>query len=189
MASKLAEHIAKYIQLTEEEVNVVMNYISLQKLKNKEFLLSKGQVCRSLYFVDKGCLRMYINNEKGNEQITDFAIDSWWIADHFSFIDQTASDYYIQATENSNLYALDFQSFKTVLDKVPKMEKYFRIIMQQSVAKAQRRINLLYTLSKEELYFHFASSFPDFVQRVPQYMVASYLNLTPEYVSEIKKKI
>lgn len=184
----MIEHIAKYVDLAEHDIAIVSRYIKTAKLKNKDFLLEKGAVCNAVYFVKKGCLRMYVNTSKGVEQITEFALDSWWIADFFSFTDKTPSDYYIQAVKSCEIQFFDADSFDAMLKEVPRMERYFRIVMQRNVAKTQWRVRLLYELSKEELYVHFATSFPEFIQRVPQYMVASYLNLTPEYVSEIRKK-
>lgn len=184
----MINHITKYITLSEQEIATVSSYIKTITLPNKGFLLQKGVVCNSIYFVKRGCLRMFIYNNKGVEQITEFALDSWWMADFFSFADKTSSDYYIQAVENCEIQYFDVDSYEAMLRDVPQMERYFRIIMQRNITKAQRRLRLLYELSKEDLYIHFATSFPEFIKRVPQYMVASYLNLTPEYVSEIRKK-
>ena len=131
---------------------------------------------------------MFFYTDKGAEQITQFALENWWITDYFSFTDQNVSEYNIQVIEKSEILVIDHRSFDKLLEELPALERYFRIIMQRAVAASQLRIKLLYDLSKEELYLHFSSYFPEFVQRVPQYMLASYLGLTPEYLSEIRKK-
>jgi CRP-like cAMP-binding protein len=184
----LAKNLRRFIDLTDREIEVIHQYIRPVNLKKKEFLLQEGQVCRNLYFVEKGCLRMFFINDKSIEQITQFALDGWWLADYFSFMDNKSSDYYIQAIEKSEVLAIDSSVFEQLLVEVPQMERYFRIIMQRSVAAAQVRTRLMFELSKEQFYQHFSTSFPEFIQRVPQYMVASYLGLTPEYVSELRKK-
>jgi CRP-like cAMP-binding protein len=184
----LIRHIRRFVELSEEESLMLFNYFKAHQLKKKEYLLREGQVCRSMYFVEKGCLRMFFHTNKTTEQITQFALDGWWMADYFSFMDQTPSGYTIQAVEKSEIYSLDFLVMEDLLKELPQMERYFRIVMQRAVAAAQLRVKYMFELSKEEFYNHFITSFPEFVQRVPQYMIASYLGLTPEYVSELRKK-
>lgn len=186
--TNLIEHIKRYIHLDEENADLICEHISIQSLKNKEYLLEEGQVCKNYYFVEKGCLRMFFNNEKGVEQTTQFALENWWLTDYFSFDNKIPTQYYIQAVGNTTALVINRDELMFLLDSIPALERYFRIMMQRAVAASQERIKLLYSLSKEELYLHFNSYFPDFAQRVPQYMLASFLGLTPEYVSEIRKK-
>ena len=188
MYPALINHIRNYIELDEDQIRIIDKYFRRLKLKNKEYLLEGGQICKSYFFIEKGCVRMFFNTDKGTEQITQFAMENWWITDYFSFADQNVSEYNIQAIEKSEILVIDHRSFNQLVEELPVLERYFRIIMQRAVAASQLRIKLLYDLSKEELYLHFSSYFPEFVQRVPQYMLASYLGLTPEYLSEIRKK-
>lgn len=189
MQINLLQHIRKFVDLNESEAHVLSRYIQRQKIKRKEFVLQEGKVCRDLIFVESGCLRMYFINKKLNEQIVQFAIDGWWLADFFSYLDNTPSEYYIQAVEASEIVTLDKISFNNLVAELPLFENYFRIIQQKALATFQLRSKLMYEMSKEEFYQHFSSSFPEFMQRVPQYMLASYLGLTPEYMSELRKKI
>lgn len=131
---------------------------------------------------------MYFINKKDSEQITQFALDGWWIADYMSFMNNTPSNYYIQSIEKTEIVSISSQKFDDLLKELPHLEKYFRIIMQKAVAASQHRAKLMYEMTKEEFYIHFSTSFPEFMQRVPQYMIASYLGLTPEYMSELRKK-
>lgn len=131
---------------------------------------------------------MYFINNKMNEQITQFALENWWISDFYSFTDNKPSRYFIQAIEKSEVLSIDSISLDAIFKELPQMERYLRIILQKAVAASQLRIKYIYDLSKEEFYTHFCTSFPEFVQRVPQYMIASYLGLSPEYVSELRKK-
>lgn len=188
MYPNFIKNLLRFIDLNEQEIQAVNRYIRPVNLKKKEYLLEAGQVCRGLYFVEKGCLRMFFINDKSVEQIVQFALDGWWMADHFSFMDCKPSEYYIQAIEKSEVLSIDSSVFEQLLADVPRMERYFRIIMQRALAASQVRTRLMFEMTKEEFYQHFATSFPEFVQRVPQYMVASYLGLTPEYVSELRKK-
>lgn len=188
MQIKYLNHIKKFVHLSDDEEKIINKYTKTQTFRKKENLLSNGQVCRSIYFVEKGCLRMFFINSKAAEQITQFALEGWWLADYFSFMGNEPSEYYIQAIEASQVISIDFQVFDDLLKEVPQLERYFRIIMQKNLAASQLRAKYSYEMSKEEFFNHFSTTFPEFVQRVPQYMIASYLGLTPEYVSELRKK-
>ncbi len=188
MHNNIIRHIRKFLEINEIEVETVNKYLERHQFKKKEFILQEQKVCKNLYFVEKGCLRMYFINKKGVEQITQFALDGWWISDHQSFMNNSPSDYYIQTIEESTIVSINNQDLDKLLIELPHLEEYFRIIMQKAVASAQHRSKLLYEMSKEEFYFHFSTSFPEFMVRVPQYMIASYLGLTPEYLSELRKK-
>jgi len=189
MHINLINHIRKYVPLEDDDINSINDHFKHKTLKNKDYLLQSGQICKSFYFVDKGCLRMFFYNSKGIEQTVQFAIEDWWITDYFSLFDQTKSEYNIQATENSGILCIDYNDYNNLLREAPVLESYFRIMAQRALASSQWRLRLIFELSKEEMYLQFSSSFPQFVQRVPQYMLASYLGLTPEYLSEIRKRI
>lgn len=176
------------MSLTDDEALTLLSHVRPVTLKKKEFLLQEGQICKSNYFVEKGCLRMFFITEKGTEQITQFAIENWWLSDYMSFSNQSPSGFFIQALETTEVYAVDTHFQDPLFVELPQLEKYFRMVYQKALAASQFRIKYIRDLSKDEIYMHFVLNFPGFVQRVPQYMLASYLGLTPEYLSEIRKK-
>lgn len=188
MHTNLIIHIQKYIQLQEKDIEAIEHYFEPFSLKNKECILREGQTCKSLCFVVKGCLRMFFNTNKGSEQITQFAMENWWMTDYFGFLDQKKSDYTIQAIEQTEVLSIEFAAYEKLLAEAPILERYFRIMAQRAVAASQMRLKLIFDLSKEDMYLHFNSSFPYFTQRIPQYMLASFLGITPEYLSELRKK-
>ena len=181
-------HIRRYVELSDDEVLKLEPYLLPMELKRREFLLREGEVCRYNCFVEKGCLRMFFNNDKMVEQTTQFALENWWLSDYFSYARQSPSEYAIQAVEKSVIVAVDYHLQDDLFVVVPQMERYFRIMMQRALSASQLRVKMIYQLSKEEMYRHFNSSYPQFFQRVPQYMIASYLGLTPEYMSELRKR-
>jgi len=171
MYPNFIHHIRKFVDLEDDAIEVLNPYIQPVLLKKKDFLLKEGNICQSIYFVEKGCLRMFFINGKMSEQITQFALENWWIADFFSFTDHKSSPYSIQAIEKSEIVSIDSISLEAMLKELPQMERYLRIVMQRAVAASQLRLKLMFELSKEEFYTHFCKSFPEFVQRVPQYMI------------------
>ena len=181
-------HIRRYVELSEQDVDITERYVEFVELKRRDFLVTGGQVCRCNYFVEKGCLRMFFINDKLVEKTTQFALETWWLSDYFSFSKQTPSLYSIQAVEKSMIVAIDYNRQDELFALVPQLERYFRIMMQRALAASQLRVKLIYEYSKEEMYTLFVTSYPQFFQRVPQYMIASYLGLTPEYLSELRKR-
>jgi len=188
MHQPLFNHINKFVTLSEGEQEILVPFLQSSSFKKKAFLLEQGQTCRMNYFVVKGCLRLYFIDVKGTEQTTQFAIENWWISDFSSFLFQQPSDFFIQAAEITEVIAITNQDYEKLLEKVPKLEKYFRLIFQKLHQASQIRIKYLYSQTAEERYTNFNKLFPAFVQRVPQYMLASYLGFTPEFLSKIRAK-
>jgi len=188
MLSNLTNHIKKFIELNEADIELIGKAVTVKQVKKKTFLLEPEHICRELYFVSKGCLRSYFINKKLNEQITQFAIENWWMSDHGSLESGKPSSYYIQAVEDSEIISINKPKLEELFEKVPRLERYFRIVQQRAFTASQKRIEYIYSMSDEERYRHFSSLFPDFIQRIPQYMLASYLGFTPQFMSKIRAK-
>ena len=181
-------HIKKFVPLTQLEEGILQSYFKSKSVKKKEHLLKEGQKCTANYFILKGCLRMYYITETGTEQIVQFAIDNWWLTDYSSLDSGKPSQFNIQAVENTEVAILDNEIQEELFKKIPALERYFRIILQKAYAASVMRLRYIFTQSGEERFHHFNNSFPEFVQRVPQYMLASYLGFTPEFLSKIRAK-
>lgn len=182
-------HISKFVDLSEDDLDAIIEYFSVIKVSKKQNLSFEGKICPANYFVLNGCLRLFFLNEKGVEQTVQFAIENWWLSDYASFSSQKIAAFSIQVVEDSEIAVLDYAKQEELLKHFPAMEKYFRMVHQKAHAAYQFRIKLLYSNSREEIYRSFIASFPSFVQRIPQYLLASYLGFTPEYLSEIRRKI
>lgn len=150
--------------------------------------MQEGQVCKYHFFVLKGLLRKFYISEKGIEQTTEFAIETCWITDNIAYERRLSTEFYIQAIEKSEIIYITQENQEKLLKAFPKMERYFRFVYHRAYAPAQVRVKYLFSLSKEELYFELLRKHPEFVQRVPQYLIASFLGFTPEYLSEIRKR-
>lgn len=188
MHHRFIDHAKKFVTLTDEECERIIPYLTYQSIKKKEHLLKAEQVCSANYFITKGCLRYYFIKEDGTEQVVQFGIEDWWMTDYVSFDRQTPSLFAIQALENTDVIKLEREAMDKLLEVVPKLERYFRIVLQKAYAASQLRIHYIYNLTGEERYIQFSSSFPDFMQRVPQYMLASYLGFTPEFLSRVRSR-
>jgi CRP-like cAMP-binding protein len=181
-------HIKKFAEISEEEFADIAGFFKLQQVKKKENLQVEGKICRFHYFVLRGCLRLFFIKEKGIEQTTEFAIETWWMTDNISYEHRRPGQFFIQAVEDSHVLRIDRDAQEKLVASFPLMERYFRFIYQRAYASTQMRMKYLYDLSKEESFHHLVEHHPDFVKRIPQHLVASYLGFTPEYLSEILKK-
>ena len=188
MSELLKAHINKFSVISDTEFEEIGSLFSRKEVVKKENLLEEGQICHSYYFVLKGILRKFFINEKGVEQTTEFAVENWWMTHAFSYLNSSPTEFYIQAVEAAEILVITRPSYEKLLQKHPAMEKYFRCVYQKAYAAAQMRIKFLHGLSREDLYHHFRTQQPEFLQRVPQYLIASYLGFTPEYLSEIRRR-
>lgn len=186
MQNALINHIQKFVPLEPSEIDLLESCLSVSQIKKKDHVLEEGQVCNTMYFIVKGCMRQYIINPKGTEQTLQFGVENWWITDYLGFHNHTPSHFYIQAIETTDVIAIEKSVLDSMFIQIPKLEKYFRIVAQKAFGAAQMRIKFLFTMSAEERYNHFKNQQPDFVQRVPQYMLASYLDFSAEFMSKIR---
>lgn len=189
MSDIFKNHIAKFAQITDNELEQILTFFDTKAVSKKENLLQAGELCRCHYFVLEGLLRKFFINEKGAEQTTEFAIETWWMTDNYAYERQLETEFYIQAVEKSTILCITAQNQQRLLEEFPAMERYFRFVYQRAFAAAQKRIQFLFSFSKEEFYFQAVRNHPQFIQRVPQYLIASYLGFTPEYLSEIRRRL
>ena len=188
MSALLKAHIEKLLGHTLPDWEGIERFFVPMAVRKKQNLLEEGKICRANYFVAEGCVRMFFVNEKGIEQTVQFALEHWWLADYTSFSAQSPSGFYIQAIEHSEVLSLRYNAQEALLQAYPQMERYFRMVHQRAHAASQFRIKVLYGHSKEALYRGFVRQYPEFVQRVPQYLLASFLGITPEYLSELRAR-
>lgn len=189
MYELLFQKFAEKIQLTNEELELCKTFFTPKKLRKKQYLLQEGDACKYIAFVEKGMLRSYTVDEKGHDHILQFAFEGWWISDQYSFFTGEPSIYNIDALEDSELLLLTRQAEEQLLTKIPTFERYFRILIQNSLIAMQRRVVGSMSKSAEERYGELVSSCPTIPRRVPQHMMASFLGITPETLSRIRKQI
>ena len=188
MVDNLIKHFRKYVEIDPEDSHILLDYFQARTFAKKENLTLENTKCKFHYFVVKGCLRMFFINDKGVEQTTAFAIENWWITDYLAFDKGAYTDFTIQAVETTEVLQIGYHGQEELLHKFPQLERYFRLIYQRAYSASQLRTKYLYSFSREEFYHHFNDNFPGFTSRVPQHILASYLNMTPEYLSEINNK-
>lgn len=187
MFEVLFQKLEEKIQLTEGEKEICKSFFSPKKIRKRQYILQEGDVCKYIAFVEKGMLRSYTIDEKGNEHIMQFAFEGWWISDQYSFLTGEPAVYTIDALEDSELLLLSKSAEEQLLQKVPKFERYFRLLLQNSLIATQRRLISSLSQTAEERYHQLIAGCPTIPRRVPQHMMASFLGITPETLSRIRK--
>ena len=174
---------------TEQDFEIIRAAFLGKRLSAGEFLQRADDVTRYFAFVASGCLRSYVIDTRGKEHIVQFAPETWWLADAASLSTGTPSTYFVEAIEDSELLLIDGPSHQRLVDNVPGFADAFRVGLQRHLAAKDRRLVSTLTGSAEDRYLEFLRVYPSIASRVPQFMLASYLGITPETVSRIRKKL
>jgi CRP-like cAMP-binding protein len=177
------------VDFSEEDLATVKKLLTPKKLRKRQYLLQEGDVCKYVAFVEKGVLRSYTIDEKGSESIIQFALEGWLISDLYSFLTAEPATYTIDAIEDCELVMISKNAHEELLKKLPKYETWIRLQITAAYISLQRRITSVISLYPEERYANFTAAYPLIVQRVPQHMIASYMGLTPETLSRVRRKI
>lgn len=185
----LIESLEKHIPLSESDKKLIISCLRERKVKKGQFLVHEGAVSRCTNFVNEGSVRTYFIDMNGQEHIVQFAIEGWWISDLNSFIMQVPATFNVQAIEDSTILELSFEGLDMLYEKVPKMERYFRVITQRAFVSFQQRIVQNISMTAEDRYLAFQHKYPKIELRIPQKLVASYLGISAEFLSKIKKRL
>ena len=185
----LQKKINETISISDAEFEYAKTLFIPKKLRKKRFLLHDGDPCIYTTFVEKGLLRSYRIDDKGNEHILQFGLQGWWVADLYSFLTGEPSEYNIEALEDSELLLITKPSWDKLLHEVPAFEHYFRILIQNNLIATQRRLMGTMSSTAEERYNKLLQEFPDIAQRVPQHMIASYIGVTRETLSRLRSQL
>lgn len=186
--SKLLYYFNKWTDLTEGDETIILSAFEPVTIKKKKDLLFSGQVCDYLYFINKGCLRSFYIDAKGIEHIYQIRMDNSWISDLKSFFSQSPSKYNIEALEDSFLLRISHARFEQLLTEIPRLERYFRILFQKAYINALERLNATMWETAMDRYNEMLKENPEIFQRVPLVYIASYLGITPESLSRIRRQ-
>lgn len=177
------------VVLTDKEIELVLSKLDYRKVKKKQIISYAGDICAFYGFVLKGCLRIYSIDAYGGEHITYFAMEDWWISDIASFISQTPSQVNIETIEEVEMVYFTKKNRDAILEEVPKLEKYFRILFEKSIISNHQRVLNTLSLSASEKYQEFLKKYKKLAERLPQIQIASFLGISPEHLSKIRSEL
>ena len=185
----LFDYINKYINLTIEEESILLSKTVHRNYLKDQYIVQQGNVCKSACFIISGCTKTFYMDKDGQEHIIMFSIEDWWTSDLGSFISQTPADYNVQCLKNTQLIEFTYDGLEELYKEIPKLERLFRKIVERAFIASQKRLIRNFSLTAKERYLIFNETYPKIEQRVPQYMIASYLGVTKEFLSKIKSQI
>ena len=185
----LISYFDNHLSLNDEEKQAVRNSFSEKQVKRRQFILQQGDVCKLNTFVVEGCFRMYMVDDNGKEHNLQFAIENWWIGDIASFQSEEPSRLNIEAIENSIILQIKKEDQLRLFIDYPKFNRIFRAFTENALISYQRRVLQNISSTAEERYIDFLNRYPDFFNRISNVQIASFLGITPEYLSAIRKKL
>ncbi|WP_027075666.1 Crp/Fnr family transcriptional regulator [Maribacter antarcticus] len=185
----LLDYINKYINLTVEEETILISKVVLRNYLKDQYISQQGDICKSANFIISGCTKTFHVDMAGQEHIVMFSVEDWWTSDLGSFISQTPADFNVQCIENTQLIQFTYDNLEALYTALPKLERLFRKIIERAFIASQKRIIRNFSLTAKERYLIFKEAYSEIEQRVPQYMIASYLGITKEFLSKIKSQI
>jgi CRP-like cAMP-binding protein len=187
--SLIIQNISKHISLTAEEQLLFLSKTETHTFKAKTILLNSGQICEHSYFVNSGILRSFNINDNIVEHILTFACEGWWIGDMYSLISQKPGNLFIEVLEDAEIVMLSKENQEFLYAEIPKLERFFRILTENSLVANQERLMDNLSLSAEERFEKFRTKYPTLLQKIPQKQIASYIGVTPEFFSKMKSKL
>jgi CRP-like cAMP-binding protein len=183
---KIADSLQKHIDLSLQEQETLFGFLVKKAIKKKQFLLHEAQIAKDVAFVVSGCLRSYSIDQNGFEHILQFAPEGWWITDMYSFISQQPTHLNIDALMDTEIYLLSRKNQLQLFDKIPKLERYFRIVTENSLVSSRQRLIDNLSLTASQRYGKFCDTYPTLIHDLPQKLIAAYIGVTPEFLSKLR---
>ena len=185
----ILENIAKHVTLTPEEQELFLFKTETKPFKAKTILLSAGEVATCTYFVNSGILRSFNINDNIIEHVLHFACEGWWIGDMYSYISDKPGNLFIEVLEDAEVVIITKENHQKLYQEIPKLERFFRILAENSLVSHQERLMDNLSLTAEERFEKFCSKYPTLIQKVPQKQIASFIGVTPEFFSKMKARL
>lgn len=186
MSDLLIKNLSKYVSLTSKEEDIILSLFTFRKFRKHQYVLQEGDVCRHETFIITGLTRTYEINDKGQELVMQFGPPDWWVGDLYSFLTDSPSRANIDCLEDTETLQITKASQEILFQKVPKMERHFRIMMQNAYISSINRISSSMSKTATERYHEFLQRYPFIEQRVPNHQIASFLGITPQSLSRIR---
>ena len=185
----IIENISKHVSLSDYEVALFLAKTETSSLKTKTILLNSGEIAMHTYFVNSGILRSFTINDNIVEHVLHYACQGWWIGDMYSYISGKPGNLFIEVLEDAEIISISKDNLQLLYEEIPKLERFFRILAENSLVAHQERLMDNLSLNAEERFEKFCKKYPTLINRIPQKQIASYIGVTPEFFSKMKSKM
>jgi len=185
----ILRNIARHVSLTESEQNYFVQHLRPFTVRKKTQLLKAGDSCVDTAFVTRGCLKAFSVDKDGEEHILSFAVPDWWIADLYAIISGAPAILTIEAVQDTDVLLLSRTDQEKICNEIPRFDKFFRILVEKNLVASQQRLINNMSMTAEERYIQFLGKYPMLTELVPLHNIASYLGITPEFLSKIRARM
>ncbi len=175
--------------LTDDEIDMIQGFFTPKKFRKRQYFLQEGEVCKYTAFIVNGAMRQYMVDDKGEEHIIQLFIENWWVSDRESEVKETPSKYFIDAWEDTETLLALRKNVLNLIDQIPSLFQWIRKMDENNAVATQKRLNAAISLSAEERYYDLEKTYPEFLQRFPQHIMASYLGINRETLSRIRSRV
>lgn len=175
------------VPFEDKELNLIGSYFRYEKIDKNSCVLREDQVCKKIYYISSGCFKAYYMSN-GKENVLDFFVENQWFVELGSFINETPSPFFIEAVEDSKIYSLSKDKFEKLRNEYHSWERFYNHLLEKHIPRLIDLLNDKLSISNEERYFKLIKNRPDLIKRIPQYLIASYLGLTPEGLSKLRRR-
>ncbi|AXT53382.1 Crp/Fnr family transcriptional regulator [Aquimarina sp. BL5] len=184
----LLDHIAKYVELTDDEIGEFTSILKTTRIKKRQFIVQPGFVSEYRNYIVEGAVRVFYLDDLGKEHTVIIAIEDWFFTDFYSYINRTPAEYYAEALEDSIILQMKYDDVEELCSRIHNLCQYFRLFTERSMAYSYKRTISNISKTSEERYWEYVNKYPQIANRVPQYVLASYLGISPESISRIRSK-
>ncbi len=186
--SSILNNINRYVNLTETEANALISIITTSRVKKRQFIIQPDFVCRSRTYIVEGAFRVFYVDEGGKEHTVSIGVEDWFVTDFYSYINQVPAKNYAEALEDSIIFQMKYDDIENLCKRIHALSEYFRLTTEKAFAYSRRRVISNISMTAEQRYDAYVEKYPNIVQRVPQYILASYLGMSAEFLSKIRKQ-
>ncbi|MEO1050386.1 MAG: Crp/Fnr family transcriptional regulator [Bacteroidota bacterium] len=186
--ASILSNIARYVELTEDEIQKFTSIIKITRIRKRQFVIQPGYVCEYRNYIVKGAVRVFYSDDQAKEHTVSIGIEDWFFTDFYSYINQEPAMHFAEALEDSIIFQMKYEDVERLCAEIHSLSQYFRLLTEKAFANSRRRIISNISKTSEERYWEYVKKYPQIVNRVPQYIIASYLGISPEFVSKIRSR-
>lgn len=181
-------NIARYVELTEDEKQQFVSIIKTTRIKKRQFIIQPGYICEYRNYIVQGAVRVFHLDENGKEQTVSIAIEDYYFSDFASLINQEPATHFAEALEDCIIFQMKYEDVERICSEIHSLSQFFRFLTEKALASSMKRIITNIGSTSEERYLEYAKKYPQIVNRVPQYVIASYLGISAEFLSKIRAR-
>ncbi len=184
----ILDHVAKYVELSDSEIDEFISILKTTRVKKRQFIVQPGFVSEYRNYIVEGAVRVFYLDDSGKEHTIIIAIEDWFFTDFYSYLNRTPAEYYAEALEDSLILQMKYEDVEELCRRIHSLSEYFRLFTERSMAHSYKRTISNFSKTSEERYWEYVNKYPQIANRIPQYVLASYLGISPESISRIRSK-